>query len=248
MKKEKEDTTSEIWREVKPDFDYGNPMKLYVSNLGNVKTTTRITADRAIRPGTIGGYKAIYLRYFKPRTTGEQQELIDLKRRFKDAKIEWRNAVKARILEKRQPDDFEKELQIKTIKAEQAYKKVKKADEKSRVFLATFYVHQMVAEYFVEKPSEDCNNVIHIDHNILNNHFSNLKWVKSDEVAAHTLEQEKVVKEHRANKKRLRETTAQTELSPYKIKKIKALLQEGATISELSKKYKTTASVIKKLM
>lgn len=37
-------------------------------------------------------------------------------------------------------------------------------------------IHRLVAEAFCDKP-EGCDIVDHIDHNVTNNHFSNLRWV-----------------------------------------------------------------------
>lgn len=37
-------------------------------------------------------------------------------------------------------------------------------------------VHRLVAETFIEKPSDECNIVMHIDNNKHNNDISNLKW------------------------------------------------------------------------
>lgn len=39
-----------------------------------------------------------------------------------------------------------------------------------------YLVHRLVAEYFCEKPSEECNVVNHIDGNKTNNIYTNLEW------------------------------------------------------------------------
>jgi len=41
-----------------------------------------------------------------------------------------------------------------------------------------YYLHELVAEKFVKKPTidSDCKEIIHKDGNKLNNHFSNIKW------------------------------------------------------------------------
>ncbi len=49
----------------------------------------------------------------------------------------------------------------------------------------TFYVHKLVAEYFLEKESDDQKYVIHIDFNKQNNFINNLKWTDKDEMFAH---------------------------------------------------------------
>lgn len=49
----------------------------------------------------------------------------------------------------------------------------------------TIYLHKLVAEYFIEKPSNDHLCVIHLDFNKKNNHTSNLKWVTKEELTEH---------------------------------------------------------------
>lgn len=40
----------------------------------------------------------------------------------------------------------------------------------------TFYVHKLVAEIWLPKPSDKHTIVIHLDGNLKNNHVSNLEW------------------------------------------------------------------------
>jgi hypothetical protein len=49
----------------------------------------------------------------------------------------------------------------------------------------TLYVHKLVAEYFLEKESDDQQYVIHVDFNKQNNFIENLKWTTKDEMFAH---------------------------------------------------------------
>ena len=47
------------------------------------------------------------------------------------------------------------------------------------------YVHKLVAEHFVTRQKQDQTFVIHIDHDKLNNVFSNLQWATKDEMIEH---------------------------------------------------------------
>jgi hypothetical protein len=47
------------------------------------------------------------------------------------------------------------------------------------------YVHKLIAETFVEKPSIDHKFVIHLDFDKQSNHYENLKWATKDEMVAH---------------------------------------------------------------
>lgn len=49
------------------------------------------------------------------------------------------------------------------------------------------YIHKLMGQYFIEKESEDQEYVIHIDHNVRNNHISNLKWVLKKEMTKHAV-------------------------------------------------------------
>lgn len=47
------------------------------------------------------------------------------------------------------------------------------------------YVHKLVAEHFVTRQKPDQTFVIHVDHDKLNNVFSNLQWATKDEMIEH---------------------------------------------------------------
>ncbi|MDI9873509.1 MULTISPECIES: NUMOD4 domain-containing protein [Bacteroidota] len=47
------------------------------------------------------------------------------------------------------------------------------------------YVHKLVAEFFLKKDSDEKKFVVHLDHDKLNNHWENLKWVTRDEMTIH---------------------------------------------------------------
>ncbi len=49
----------------------------------------------------------------------------------------------------------------------------------------TFYVHKLVAEYFMPKENDEAAFVIHLDYNKNNNYVKNLKWSTKDEVFEH---------------------------------------------------------------
>jgi len=49
----------------------------------------------------------------------------------------------------------------------------------------TFYIHKLVAQYFIENEREDAKFVIHVDYNKNNNFITNLRWSNKDEVFEH---------------------------------------------------------------
>jgi len=50
---------------------------------------------------------------------------------------------------------------------------------------AGVYVHRIVAENFVNQPSEEHKYVIHLDHDKTNNKSNNLRWATQNEVNEH---------------------------------------------------------------
>ena len=51
-----------------------------------------------------------------------------------------------------------------------------KISDKGKRLSKMYYAHRLVAEYFIPNP-DNLPQVDHIDHNKLNNHVSNLRWV-----------------------------------------------------------------------
>ncbi len=49
----------------------------------------------------------------------------------------------------------------------------------------TFYIHKLVAQYFIENNRSDAKFVIHSDYNKNNNYIENLKWSTKEEVFDH---------------------------------------------------------------
>lgn len=47
----------------------------------------------------------------------------------------------------------------------------------------TLYIHKVVAQKFVDKPSRSSIHVIHIDGDPTNNHYTNLKWITARQAA-----------------------------------------------------------------
>lgn len=85
------------------------------------------------------------------------------------------------------------------------------------------YVHKLVAETFVEKPSLDHKFVIHLDFDKMSNHFENLKWATKDEMVAHNKLNPAVIN------KPIPRRTKNYKLTETKVIMIKKMLQHDNT-------------------
>lgn len=57
-----------------------------------------------------------------------------------------------------------------------------------------YRLSHLVANNFVEKESDDQNSILHLDYDLLNVHFSNLKWATKEEFIAYNMKNPKVIK------------------------------------------------------
>jgi hypothetical protein len=85
------------------------------------------------------------------------------------------------------------------------------------------YVHKLIAETFVEKPSIDHKFVIHLDFDKQSNHYENLKWVTKDEMVAHNKLNPAVIN------KPIPQRTKNYKLTETKVRMIKKMLQHDNT-------------------
>jgi hypothetical protein len=58
----------------------------------------------------------------------------------------------------------------------------------------TFYIHKLVAEYFLEREDDEQTYVIHLDYNKANNHYKNLRWADKRKVELHQQKSPHVLK------------------------------------------------------
>ncbi len=65
----------------------------------------------------------------------------------------------------------------------------------------TFYVHKLVATYFLDKASDEQEYVIHVDYNKKNNHQDNLQWSTKREMEIHQQSSPHVLRSREERKK-----------------------------------------------
>lgn len=87
-----------------------------------------------------------------------------------------------------------------------------------------YYIHRLVAEYFMADESEGCANVIHLDYDKRNNKLENLKWVTKDQWWAHFQKNPAVI-EARENIKHRKPQVGQ-KLTSTDVIRIKRMLRD----------------------
>ncbi len=85
------------------------------------------------------------------------------------------------------------------------------------------YVHKVIAEAFIDKPSDKHIFVIHLDYDKLNNHFENLKWETRIGVVEHNRKNPNVLN------KKIPSTSKQYKLTETKVRLIKKMLKADTT-------------------
>jgi 23S rRNA pseudoU1915 N3-methylase RlmH len=98
-----------------------------------------------------------------------------------------------------------------------------------------FYIHRLVAEYFVRRANDNFSFVIHVDHKKDNNKASNLKWVKQEEQIKHAMKDPNVIARLNSDEGK--------KLNIDKVKQIKILLfksKKQPTLKALAKKFKVS--------
>ncbi len=83
------------------------------------------------------------------------------------------------------------------------------------------YVHKLVAEHFVPRDTDAHTYVVHLDHDKLNNHYQNLRWLTKDAMVDHNRNNP-----YLKNRPAARPTRTY-KLTESKVKIIKKLLRSG---------------------
>ena len=83
----------------------------------------------------------------------------------------------------------------------------------------SYYVHRLVAQYFLKKEKDDQYYVIHFDYDKKNNDIYNLRWVNEQELIDH----------NNANPAVIKKRTTGYKLNESKVRAIKRLLKGNKT-------------------
>ena len=237
----------EIWKEVKFDFVHTNDIKLEVSNLGRVRSLKPRPHEKILKGTVSGGYRTIRLKFFTERPSATQKR-IDLMREQIAELVREVGKMRARNKGKRVKDssyfEVEKKIKVQTELLDglkEKYQKEYRASELKRTINKSNSVHRLVADHFVDRPTEENNLVAHLDHNKLNNRYTNLKWMTRQENVEHQKTSPHVILARQERKTRKpKEDTKVYKLTSTKVMLIKKKINQGIALRTLAKTFKVT--------
>ena len=105
------------------------------------------------------------------------------------------------------------------------------------------YVHKLVALTWIGPPQENETMVIHIDGNIRNNFYRNLKWASQDEV----LKRHSSLMIERGKKLTKKQLITASKLKENDVRHIKTMLRKGITQHVIAKLFKVSEMQITRI-
>ena len=125
-----------------------------------------------------------------------------------------------------------------------AYFSFKTEEEITQRKRVTKSLHRLVAEEFVEQPSKEHNNVIHLDFNKWNNHIQNLSWATRPEMFAHSRKSPRTAA---AIERRKGEIT-NSKLTETEVMRLKKKLKRGKTpLYKIAKEFGITHTQLNRI-
>ena len=239
----------EQWKSVIFDFDFVNTTTIEVSNFGRIKTYNKVSNGNIIRGSMVNGYRIIRLKFFTAREEKVQSRFDYLQKQVLKLTNKTKELKAALGKLTRKDDGYSKiaeldstVLLLKTLK--ESLSKKFSDDLKSRTIYYQALIHRLVAEYFIKQPSQEHTIVAHLDYDKLNNHKSNLKWMKPEENYLHQSFSPKVIASKTYTDGRRKEDAKSTKLSVTKVMLLKKLINEGKPMKQLVKQFKVTETQI----
>lgn len=232
------DLYGEVWKEVSFNFEFANDSRIQVSNLGRVRSFNKASNGNLIQGSMTNGYRILRLKFFKARDSQTEARFKLLQEQV----TAFQKQVKALKLQGDTLKAEEASLMLTSVKKNLS--KEFKNDLKKRTINYQSLVHRLVAEAFCNKPSAEHVLVAHLDHDKLNNRFTNLKWMTTNENYAHQQLSPIVIAEKMERLTRRKEDSGSTKLTVTKVMLLKKLLNQGKPIPSLAKQFKVTATQI----
>lgn len=96
-----------------------------------------------------------------------------------------------------------------------------------------FFIHKLVAELWIPKPSNNSEHVIHLDWNFKNNHYLNLEWATKEMVTKRNSERLKII----YNDPNRPKVITQNKLKEQDVRVIKSMLLRGVPNVTIAKMF-----------
>lgn len=235
----------EQWKIVQFDFEYTNKTVIEISSHGRLRSTNAISNKKILKTSFINGYPSVQLKFFKPHDEKTEKRLAYLKEQVSKLSKqiiflkEKANACKAKdeVYYGYRKQIAEADELMAALKND--YGKKAKAALLARTINIGCLLHRLTAKYFVKQPTPQHNLVGHIDHNKINNHFTNLKWMTQEESTAHQSKSPKVIAEKKTRGGR-RPSAKNYKLTETRVMLIKKKINGGSRLSTLAKQFQIT--------
>ena len=236
---------TERWANIiMPDL-FADKFFLEVSNYGIVKRTDKNTNQSLnLKQFLVEGFPQSKFTIMEPRSEKDTTSYLKTRIKISDLEIELSDlkekstSFNLDIISQSELFSTLESKQSELEKTRKNYKIRYKKNEQKRKKTFGNLVHRWVAEYFCEKPSDNHTLVAHIDHDKLNNHHSNLKWMTRAECTIHNLKNPLVVKSKiKAASSGLVRTS---KLTTSQVSILKKRMNEGVSLTDLSKRYPVT--------
>ncbi len=225
--------TGEKWKVVEFHFEYTNEGRIEISNFGRLRTFNKISNGNIVNGSMINGYRIIRLKLYTPRSEKVQNRLDYLQQQVSILSRKLKSLKENNAIEK---EIHEAEELLSTLKKNLSKKFQKDLQERTINYHSL--IHRLVADYYLPKPSAGQTIVAHLDHDKLNNHVSNLKWMTPEENYEHQRTSPHVIIAKQQRKSR------GTKLTTTKVMLMKKLINEGKPMKQLVKQFKVTETQI----
>lgn len=233
------DHPSEQWKAVTFNFEFTNDFRLEVSNYGRLRSFNKVSNGNILNGTMVNGYRIVRLKFYKQRSTASQNKLDFLQQQVFSLARELRSLKKNNAF-KKTIEETEKLL----VNVKKNLSKKFHQDLKERTINYHALIHRLVAEYFLDKPTAQQTKVAHLDHEKLNNHVSNVKWMTPEENFAHQQTSPNVIKDKQERRYRRKESAKSTKLTVTKVMLLKKLINQGKPMKQLTKHFKITDTQI----
>jgi hypothetical protein len=229
----------EQWKTVEFDFEYTNEIRVEISNFGRIRTFHKTSNGNIINGSMTSGYRIVRLKFFTPRDKDLQTQLDYLQQQV------FKLTKQVSLMKKAGESETAINETTKLLDNLKLNLKKKFADDtKSRTIHWHSLIHRLVADYFLQKPSDEHTIVAHLDHEKLNNRVGNLKWMTPTENYEHQTNSPYVIKERSQKKEVNRYNSKATKLTVTRVMLLKKMLNQGKPMKQLVKLFKVTETQI----